>query len=294
MLYLAFAVLATALSIYWATDYYEESVVQIEQFGAVKSAMKSKHYDELAALNKQKKINKIKSEIGYNGQEAKAYFWKDLLLLKQNIINRPINSLLVYLVLLCTGIILAINFSHIKEAELILLLIGFISSTFAGNISNPVLYEIQHIYLFITPGRVGKKLFYLCLLSYLKASIAYLLLFTPLLFLGGIGIVQFLGVLIASIMMAVINISGKVIYTAIFPDDDGKNMIINMIKGFFNYVYYIPGAIIAGILCLIVYFAGGNFYFNIGCFGFAVGSFVATFFILLLSEKIFKHIEFNG
>jgi hypothetical protein len=98
-----------------------ESVVQIEQFGAVKSAMKSKRYDELAALNKQKKINKIKAEIGYNGHEAKAYFWKDLLLLKQKVINRPINSLLTYAFLLCTGIILAINFSHIKEAEIIIL-----------------------------------------------------------------------------------------------------------------------------------------------------------------------------
>lgn len=232
-LYVVVAALSFCLSIAWARDYYEESVIRIDQIEELRASLKSGNHTA-TAWNGKYRHKSVATPIRFVGGKYRVFFWKDLLLYKQKLLSRPLGTLLPYLLLLLLGSIIGMNL-----------------------------------------GRMGNEV---------------IILLLPVCVFGSINFSGFFSVWIASAMMSAVIISGKAIYYIIFNDD--KNALMTLAKGLFNYLYCLPGAAFAGLLCLITFLLGSQAYLITGCLGFAFGSLIAIYLILLLSGKMFKRLEY--
>lgn len=288
LLYIVLAVISFYLSVVWADQYYEEAMTRIDQLEEMRSAHKNR--DQVSITRGGKAIS---TEIRFVGRKTRVFFWKDLLLYKQKLLSKPMKTVLPYLLLLVFGGIVGISLRHVGSKEIVLLLIGFIASNAAGNFGNPVSNEMKYTYLFTMPGRIRDKLFYLSLLSYLKAAVSLFLLFFPSFLFENVSLVGFFALLIASEVMSSVYISGMLIYSAVFKgEENSKNALMMTARGLFNYLYCLPGAALAALFCLITYLTGSHTYFIMGCFGFAAGGMLSIYMIMYLSEKLFRRLEY--
>jgi hypothetical protein len=292
-LYFVCAAASFVLSVFWADNYYEDTITSLGETTEIVEATKKGRTDELLARSYRGK-KQIKTDISISGTGAKSFLWKSLLIYKKNFISKPLSSLTGYLFFLIIGIALVLFTKESFESNFLLMVIIFSSSSVTANMSG-INAELKHSYLFITPGKLRYKLFYTVIQPIIQFAIQFLLGFIPLLIAGKLNFAEFLFAYLAAVTMGALPISGGVIVTSIFPDDEAlrKNPFMAMLKGFFILLYYIPGAIICGLSVLIIYLTTHAFTSWIAYLGFAVGNVITVFLMFIISESIFKRIEYK-
>lgn len=296
LIYAACAAAALLLSVFWAVDYYEETAEYVDKVGNIQAAMQKGQIEDLEAIDNNKKKKKTAvSDLQIEGRGERVFFWKELLLYKEKVIGSPVNNLTPPLLLLAVGIIFTVagRAMQVEDIRVFLILIIFLISIVMTSVSNAIGYEMKHAYLFLLPGNVRRKLFYISLFSYIRSAVYFLLLLIPLLLGGRLDFGNFLSIYLLAVTACAINISGKIIYTILFPDVTNKNVVVNFLKGIFIYAYYLPGAIMLGLAALIAFLLRMRLSFTPGCLAFAAGSAGAVLIIYLISGAIFRRLEYK-
>jgi hypothetical protein len=296
VLYVLCAAASLVLSVFWADNYYEDTITCLGETGEIQEAAKKGRTDEiLARVYRNKK--QMKTTVSVRGTGAKAFLWKSLLIYKKGFISRPVSNFLDYLFFLIVGITLAFLIKPEDNSELVVLLltITFITSTIAGSVTNPIISELKHAYIFIAPGKLRYKLFYTVLQPIIKFAAQSLLAFVPMLIMGKLIAVDFIVAYLAAVTMGALPVSSGVIVTAVFPDDEAmrKNPFMAMLRSFFMFVYYLPGGIVCALFVLFTWLLTHTMSMDAGLLGFAAGNALAVFLMFIISGKIFSRIEYK-
>ncbi len=278
------AILGAVFAVSLADDYYEDAQKLIDQIDDITASASTGDFE---GMNLDKKDNYTKKvRLSYEGKGAKAFLWKEILIFIRKSENKGLR-MLWNLMFPCIGGIIAF-FMRSKGATDIavtLLFIGYMYAIIAAEIKG-LPYEMKHIYIYTLPGRVKDKMVWVSAVSAVKSMLQYLIFILPFIFLNSISILQLFAVYVAFCSFVLVKSCEKIIKQVVAPDGD-KNSFLAYIIGIAQLLFNIPGFLFAGL----TYYFTRNWTYALLLF--VPGEIIAAFVMIIISERLFKKVEFR-
>jgi len=267
------------LSIYYAVDFYEESVTVAEWAQAVsKGDMSSLQSSSEKTQKKSKEI-----DLDWSLKGPWAFTWK------QAIGNKRSQKFIILgwdqLLLLILGAIVgyfSVGFPSITVFALIyvVMYVMLVQVLPVG-----LQYELHKQYIYLLPGRPWQKISAVNTLLSLRAGMRAMALVLPIWLLSGLTFTEALSVFLFIMSADVLVLFGMSVVNVIFPTFDSRNVLTVYLR-FAVFALSMAPAILIALLIGILTKS-----FLWGYFGFALGAVLTVFLQLLITDKIFWRME---
>jgi hypothetical protein len=273
------------LTIYWATDFYEEAIVSTEKMTKIIAASKKNNIVEIQQLtSKKEKVKKV--NINWEFKKAYSFLWKDAVISSRKS-KGIIFEILKYIFFIGVGVGFAFAFKDAPFYGIALTLSGFTAmfSSSSFQFMGGLEYELKKSYIFLLPGRIRDKLIAINALPCLKLILKNFLIVLPLIFLTKTSLIQVISLWILLDSIQLLNMLTIVTIKVIFPFENPKNLISVYLRIILQFTFFIP----AGGLALLLWFITRNI--EASLFLFALVCLLSGFLLLYISENIFYRIE---
>lgn len=279
------AFMSTALSVIWADDYFEDAGEHLNRVDEIKDAALKGDY--VPPDSDSNKTGTLKVKLSYEGMGARAFFWKELLILLRNSQGKKL-SILWYLLFTFMGAVLAYALKDEKASfiALLSLLGGYMIALISMEIKG-LSYEMKHIYFYTLPGSTKSKMLWISVIPFLKISAQYFLFLLPFVFFKNISLFQLASVYAAFCSFAAVKACEKLIKQIVMPDNS-KNIILAYVMGIAQLLFNTPGLLFGGL----AYFLTRNF--ALALLLFVPGEIISVFLMLIISEKLFNRAELRS
>ncbi|AKA68410.1 putative ABC exporter domain-containing protein [Clostridium scatologenes] len=277
----AFVILMMFITIYFATDYYEEAIVSVERT----ASMKNKNLDEVETKSANKK--KVKNiNITWNLKKEYAFLWKELIINKRKS-KGTIVLVLKYVLFAVVGGIAGYLLRKQNYVNIIsLVLIFSISLNSASNgFMEGVQYELKKSYIFLLPGKIKNKILAINMLPVIKIVLRNSIIIAFLTIFIKVTLLQFLSMLILVNSFNLINLFTTIVIKVILPSESEKNILLIYIKAILEFIAVIPAV---GVGVLVWYFSKE---IEASIFVFGAASLFSIVGLLWISEALFKRVE---
>ncbi|AWI05270.1 putative ABC exporter domain-containing protein [Clostridium drakei] len=277
----AFVILMMFITIYFATDYYEEAIVSVERT----ASMKNKNLDEVETKSVNKK--KVKNiNITWDLKKEYAFLWKELIINKRKSKGTIVLVLKYVLFAVVGGIAgyLLRKQNYVNIISLVLIFSISLNSASSGFMEG-VQYELRKSYIFLLPGKIKNKIFAINMLPVIKIVFRNSVIISFLTIFVKITLLQFLSIWVLVNSINLINLFTTVVMKVILPSENGKNILLIYVKAILELIATIP-AVGVGVL---VWYVSKKIEASIFIFGAA--SLLSIVVLLWISEALFKRVE---
>jgi hypothetical protein len=276
---LASTLAIVALSIYYAIDFYEESVTVAEWAQAViKGDISSL---QSSSEKPQKKYKEI--DLDWNLKGAWAFTWR------QAIGNKRSQKFIILgwdqLLLLIVGIIVGYfseGFSSIAGFALIYIIMYVM---LVQVLPVGLQYELHKQYIYLLPDRPWQKILAVNALLSLRAGMRAMALVLPIWVLSNLTFSEALSIFLFIMSTDILVLFGMSVVNVIFPTFDSGNVL----SVYLRFAIFVLSMAPAILIALLIGIPTKSFLW--GYFGFAIGNFLTVFLQLLTADKIFWRME---
>lgn len=278
------AILGTIFAVSLADDYYEDAQKFIDQIDDITAFASTGDYEGMNIDREENYIKKVR--LSYEGKGAKAFLWKEILILIRKNENKGF-KILWNLLLPCIGAVVAfiMRSKDALDIAMVLLFIGYVYAITAAEIKG-IPYEMKHIYIYTLPGRVKDKMIWISIVPAVKSMLQFLTFILPFIFLKSMSGMNIFAVYVAFCSFTLVKSCEKIIKQVVAPDGD-KNTFLAYIIGIVQLLFNIPGFIFAGL----TYYFTKNWTYALLLF--VPGEIIAAFIMIIISERLFKKVEFK-
>ena len=268
-----------ALSIYYAVDFYEESVTVAAWAQAVSKG------DTLSLQSSSEKPHKKSEEIDldWNLKGPWAFTWKQAMGNKRS--QRFIILGWDQLLLLIVGIIVghfSTGFASIASFALIYV---FMYIMVVQVLPVGLQYELHKQYIYLLPGKPWQKILAINVLLSLKAIMRALTLVLPIWILSNLTFVETLGIFLFIMSVDILVLFGMSVVNVISPMLDSRNVLTVYLRFAIFALSMAPAILVA----LLIGFSSRSLL--LGYFGFAFGALLTLFLQLFAADRIFWRME---
>lgn len=279
----AFVIIMMFITIYFATDYYEEAIVSVERTASIKN----KNLDEVETKSTNKK--KVKNvSITWDLKREYAFLWKELIINKRK--SKGTTALVLkYVFFAVVGGIAGYLLRKQNYMNIILLVLIFsISLNSASNgFMAGVQYELKKSYIFLLPGKIKNKILAINMLPVIKIVLRNSVIIIFLIIFVKVTLLQFLSMLVLVNSFNLINLFTTIVIKVILPSENEKNILLVYVKAILEFIAIIPAI---GIGVLVWYFSKE---IEASIFVFGAASLLSIVGLLWISEALFKRVEFE-
>ncbi|HEX3043711.1 MAG TPA: putative ABC exporter domain-containing protein [Bacillota bacterium] len=283
------------ISIYLATDYYEEALSSTERMAKVKAAITGNNIEAVHNLISKKKVRVKRARFHWLFGKANAFRKAYAFLWKAIIIN-PRQSkgafaeIIKYVFWAVVGGVFGYMFRDRTYRELIMMVIvlGMIMKKGNASLVEGLEYELKKNYLFLLPGRARDKILAINLMPVLKTLVRNLVIVLPMaLFIkvNGIQLSTFWVVFCATNLM---NLFAVVVMKVIFPVKERNNFFITYLSFLFEILLELP-AVGMGVLTYLLFKK-----IEVALLIFGIGGLLTVMGLLELSEALFGRLELSN
>lgn len=272
------ALLTLIAAVVLAADYYEEAIQSLDEVRRLRASV------EQGQLSVKPAPRRAVS-LGWEGRGAAAFLWKELLVAKR---HRNWGFIaLKYALLIGAGTAVAwfVRKESVGELAGIYLAEGIMLGPLSGIVPAGLAYEMKHHYLYLLPGRVRDKILSTNLWLICKSVLRNAALIAPTLFIGQAGPLDSLGLFLALVALDTSRVFDRVLLRILLPWQKATSPLLQYIEIVIELLLLAPGLIAA----VVAYLTLHSWAMTLAAF--AAGGFLASWCVLLLSERFFARLE---
>lgn len=289
---LVFLVIVTALmlliTVYLATDYYEEAIVSTEKLLKIRAAFSKNNMEEAKRLVSEKKTKVRSVQVNSNLRKAYAFLWKAIVINKRNS-KAAITVILKYVMMAAFGGMLGYVFRNLDYKEIIIYII-ILSRVFKNTNSSfeGLEYELKKNYIFMLPGKVRHKLIAINIIPAIKALARNSVIIFPMFLFLKVDGVELLSFWVILSVANLLSLFTSTVIKIILPSSDNKNKLMIFLGRIIETLLELP-AVGMGVL---TYFLSSSI--GASLLVFSICSLLTVIGIMSLSEALFCRLEINS
>ncbi len=283
------AAIILIISIYLATDYYEEAIVSTEKMQKIRKAFTENNIEEVHKLISKKKVKVKNVHLNWNLNNAYAFLWKAIVVNKR-LSKGVLSQIVKYFAFAVIGTVLGYGLRN-NSYLMIMVSIVIIGEVFQGANSTfreGLEYELKKNYIFLLPGRIRHKMLAINIIPAIKTLIRnFVLIFSMFLFLR-VTMFQLISLWVVVCATNLMNLFITTVIKEIVPIEDKKNILLMYLRRVIEILLTLP-ALAVGFL---IYYLFNNIIAASFIFGLC-GLFIIIG-LLYLSEVLFSRLELDN
>jgi hypothetical protein len=290
-----FVTIMIFISIYLATDYYEEALFSTERMARLKAAITGNNIEAAQNLISKKKVQVKRARLQWNYRKldafkkAYAFLWKDILINQRNS-KGVFAEFIKYVFWAVVGGVFCYVFRTYAYQELIIMVIvlGMIFKKGNNSLLEGLEYELKKSYLFLLPGRARDKILAINLIPVLKTLVRNLVIVLPMAWFLKVNGIQLSTFWVIFCVTNLVNLFAAVVMKIIFPFQNRNNIFIVYLGFIIEILLELP-AVGVGVLTYLLFKK-----IEAALFIFGIGGLLTVMGLLELSESLFGRLELNN
>ena len=274
------------ITIYLATDYYEEATVSTERISRIKAAHTKNNLEEIHRIIAKKEPEVKTVGFNLNFREAYAFLWKAMVIHKRK--SKGIAAEIVkYLSFAVAGGVFAYVFrNHTYQDMLkIILILSVVFKNANTSSLEGFVYELKKNYIFLLPGRARDKILAVSILPLMKLLVRNLVLIAPVAWFVKVNALQLFSFWVVASMANLLSIFTVIVIQEVVPG--GDNILLVFIRNMIEILLGLP-AVGVGAAAYLLF---KNI--EIAVFVFGISGMLTVFGLANLCGELFNRLELN-